>query len=209
MAALTAFYDLVMPHLPRCGTSLASQYILLAVQEFYARSLCKRVTLDDVTTAADDAEYALTLPEGFILVKPLTVWLDGDEIDPIGMDDRDALVPGWKSETDKPTAFYLPDTKNIGLFQTPDGAYTVSVEAALKPSSSATTLDDWVFDTYREGIASGALAKLMAMPKSPWSSNLSAYHSGKFESCIQKAHHAAMRGHSRAVKRTRPVFGVR
>jgi len=209
MSDLTDFYDYVLPDLPRCPENVALLQIRLACEDFYRRSMVKRATLDDITTAEDAAEYALTLPTGYVADRALHVWLDGIEIEPIGMDDRDGIKPNWKTETDQPKYYYLPDTSNIGLFLTPDGVYTVSVEAVLKPKSDATEIDNWVFETYREGIASGAKYRLMAMSKKPWSSDLAAMHKGVFDQCVNKATLAANIGHGRAQKRTRPVFGLR
>jgi hypothetical protein len=209
MTALTAFYDYVLPDLPRCNEAIALLHIRLACEEFYRRSMVKRATLADITTAADTAEYALTLPDGYVAHKALHVWLDGLEIQPIGMDDRDGINANWKTETGQPDRHYLPDTANVGLFLTPSGVYTVSVEAVLKPKSDATAIDDWVFETYREGIAAGAKYRLMAMPKKPWSSEMAAMHKGEFDRCVDTAMLAADRGHGRAPKRTRSVFGLR
>lgn len=209
MAALTLLYELVRIEAPNCPEPVLTHALRLAAEEFYARTLIKRVELADITTVSGTAEYALTLPAGYALAKALHVWLDDGEITPIGMDDRDKLGSAWREETDEPTHFYLPDLKNIGLFKTPDGVYTVTVEAALQPSYDATTIDDWVYQQYREGIAHGATARLMSMVKTPWFSEAAGHHARLFQQAMDSATQAANKGHGRAAKRTRPVFGVR
>lgn len=209
MTALTALYDLVLPDLPRCPEALAMAHIRLACEEFYSRTLCKRAVLASISTVADTSEYALTLPEGYVADKVLHVWLDDLEINPIGMDDRDGLDAEWRTTTGEPSYYYMPDTENIGLFLTPDAVYTVAAEVALKPKSDATTIDGWVYEQYREALAAGAKARLMAMAGKPWTSNLSAKHQADFDRAIGKATHDANRGHGRAQKRTRCVFGLR
>lgn len=210
MAALIDLADLVLMEVPGCPDNIALLHTRLACEEFYRRSMVKRSTLADITTVADTSEYALTLPNGYVADKAVHVWLDGLEITPIGMDDRDGINPNWKTETDQPKYYYLPDTSNIGLFLTPSGVYTVSVEAILKPKSDTTTIDDWVYETYREGLAAGAKSKLMAMPGKPWSNpELVAYNKDVFIKSINTATLSANSGHGRAQKRTRPVFGLR
>ena len=210
MAALIDLADLVMMEVPGCPDNIALLHTRLACEEFYRRSMVKRSTLADITTVADTAEYALTLPTGYVADKAIHVWLDDLEITPIGMDDRDGINNNWKAETGEPSYYYLPDTSNIGLFLTPDGVYTVSVEVILKPKSDATSIDDWVYETYREGLAAGAKAKLMAMPGKPWSNpELVSYNKDVFASIINAATFAANSNHGRAQKRTRPVFGLR
>lgn len=209
MAALTLLHDLVRIDVPGCPDPLITNALRRSAEEFYARSLIKRVELDAVTTVSATAEYALTLPTGYVLAKALHVWLDDLEITPIGMDDRDGICSTWRDETDEPDYFYLPDPEHIGLFKTPDGAYTVVVEAALQPSYTATDIDDWVYQQFREGLAHGAKARLMEQPGKSWSSEAAVYHNDMFEQAIDKAMDKANRGFARSPKRTRAVFGVR
>lgn len=210
MTALIDLADLVMMDLPGCPDNIALLHTRLACEEFYRKSMCKRSTLTSIATVANTSEYALTLPAGYVADKAIHVWLDGLEIDPIGMDDRDHINANWKTATGQPEFYYLPDTSNIGLFLTPSGVYTVSVEAILKPKSDATAIDDWVYETYREGLAAGAKSKLMAMAGKPWSNpDLVSYNRDIFTNSINTATLSANRGHGRAPKRTRSVFGLR
>lgn len=210
MSALADFYPLVLPEVVGCSKPVALNAIRFAVEQFHAKTLCKRAVLADITTVADTAEYALVLPADYVLHKMLHVHLDDEEITAIGMDDRDGIDPYWKTTTAQPVWFYLPDTKNIGLFLTPDGAYTVSCEAALKPASTATTIDDWLFDQYREVIAAGAKYRLMSMLNQPWANAERAMsYANEFGNGVSKAGFASNRGHTRAQKRTRSVFGLR
>ena len=209
MTALTAIYDLVLPDLPRCPEALAMVHIRLACEEFYSRTMCKRAVLASISTVADTSEYTLTLPTGYVADKALHVWVDDLEIEPIGMDDRDGLDAEWRTTTGEPSYYYMPDTSKIGLFLTPDAEYTVAAEVVLKPKSDATTIDDWVYEQYREALSAGAKARLMAIGGKPWTSNLSTKYRADFDRAIAGASHAINRGHGRGQKRTRPVFGLR
>lgn len=209
MAALTLLHGLVRLDVPGCPDPLITHALRMAAEEFYARTLIKRVELNPIATMADVAEYTLNVPAGYAVSKALHVWLDGAEITPIGMDDRDGICSTWRDETDEPSYFYLPNTEQIGLFKTPDGNYTVVAEVALQIAHDATDIDDWVYQQYREGIAHGAKARLMEQPGKPWSSKAAVYHNGMFEKAIDKAMDKANRGHARAPRRTRAVFGVR
>lgn len=209
MTALTGFYDYVLPDLQRCPENLALLHIRLACEEFYARSKLKRADLTQFNTSADTSTYALTLPTGFVVAKMLHVELDSDtELTAIGPDDRDSLDADWRNQTAEPEYYFMPDSTQLTLFLTPDDTYAIDCYAALKPKSDATTIDDWVFEQYREQIAAGSKARLMKMKNKPWSGDYIA-DQNMFETAIYDAKHAAERGRGRAPKRTRPVFGVK
>lgn len=210
MTALSEFYPLVLPEVVGCSKPVALNAIRFAVEQFHVRTLCKRENLAGIITVADTTEYALVLPADYVLHKMLHVHLDDEEITAIGMDDRDGIDPYWKTTTAQPVFYYLPNTENIGLFLTPDGTYNVSCEAALKPSTTATTIDDWLFEQYRETIAAGAKYRLMGMLNQPWANAERAMvYVQEFNNGIGKAGFANNRGHGRAQKRTRSVFGLR
>lgn len=210
-AALSDFYDLVLPELTRCPESLAMLHIRLACEDFYKRSKLDRVDLAAFDTVADTASYALTLPTGKVVAEVLDVWLDSDyELTAIGPDDRDSLYPEWRSNTDQPEYYFMLDSLNLTLFATPDAVYSIDCHAALKPKSDATTIDSWVFEQYREQIAAGAMSRLMRMSKKPWSDPVMATDKKMtFEAAIESAKLTAERGRGRAHKRTRPVFGIK
>ncbi len=66
-----------------------------------------------------------------------------------------------------------------------------------------------MYQQYREGIAHGAKARLMEQPGKPWSSEAFPYHAEQFKRAIYDATQKANRGHARAARRTRAVFGLR
>jgi hypothetical protein len=64
----------------------------------------------------------------------------------------------------------------------------LSVEAALKPSKTATTIPTEVYTDFEEALHSGARARLYAMPNKPWSNaNQVKYERAMFEDAVRDA----------------------
>jgi hypothetical protein len=56
----------------------------------------------------------------------------------------------------------------VMLYPFPDGVYPVRTMVVLKPTRSATAVDDILFESWGDVVASGALARILAMPGTAW-----------------------------------------
>jgi hypothetical protein len=96
-----------------------------------------------------------------------------------------------------PIRFAQVNDTTIRLYPTPDNVYTFRVNCCMKPArDTATGVEQFIYETYAEYIASGAIYRLAAKPqKKPWSNpDLSGYHKSNFEDGITKALYKDMQG---------------
>ena len=163
--------------------------------------------------------YPITVPSGTAFVKGLQAWLNDAPIDPISPDDLDNefnntsfgwVGVNWRTDVNLPTRFYFPDDKTVGLALPPATTGVLRINAALKPARASTTLPQWIWERYVETIAHGAKAKIMLIPKKPYSDKeTGAFHMDKFNGGIDDARVSAARGRTRAPLRTHTVFALR
>jgi hypothetical protein len=201
MAALTALRPKVQPHVSGCPLPVIDDAILDAVIDFCNRSRAYRFTPAEITVVASTANYTVSgLPTGTEIA-----WLLAAEYDdlPIDTPDTGSIPQSWATEEGEVTAAVMYSATQIGLRKVPDEAQTLNVRLALRPSLAATTFPDEFNALYREQIAAGALARLYAMPKQPWSApELVADCRNQFDDCILAAEFRADRGSAAAPART-------
>ena len=210
--AITQFIDRVRPEARTAPTFTLSDYVLEAAIEFCARSRYWRADLTALNAVADQAAYTASPPstesviQDIISVRHNTIILE-----PASQEMLDSQYLDWRTETGSQADFWFATARdNITLVPYPSAAGTANIEirAALKPSRTATTLPQSLYDNYKAEIASGALAWLLVMPGVPWASpDRAAYHERKFEDGIRHANYTAARGFNRTPIRTRrPPF---
>lgn len=178
---------------------------------------------DDVESGASVTKlvylYPITLPSGTAIAKGLRAWLNDNPIDPISQDDLDNEMNNtsfgwvgvnWRTDVNLPSRFYFPDDTTVGLLLAPNAGGNLRIEAALKPSQQATAFPDWIAERYEDAISCGVKAKLMLVPKKPYSDKeMGAYYEGQFNGMIGEARIRTARANTRAPLRTHTVFGLR
>jgi len=207
MTALTEFVGRILPDVPGCPrTTIISAALDGAIE------LCKRAEVHKyehaaIATTASTASYAFVPPAGTVVAEVLRAWYDGNEIDPQDQDQLNDLYVDWLNESGTPKYFTRLDKRNIRLVPTPDATGSLTLLVSLKPAIDATTIDDTVYQEYRELIESYAKAKLMAMSDKSWTNyQLAAALMGKFEDEIPGVQFKAGKGHVRARRRTKAQF---
>lgn len=201
MAALTALRPKVQPHVPGCPLPMIDDAILDAVIDFCNRSRAYRFTPAEITVVASTANYTVSdLPSNTEIA-----WLLAAEYDdqPIDTPDTGSIPQSWATEEGEVTAAVVHSVTQIGLRKVPDEASTLNVRLALRPTLSATTFPDEFNTLFREQIAAGALARLYAMPKNPWTATeLVEDCRNQFDQAILDASYRADRGSAAAPART-------
>lgn len=192
MAELEDFYpeiERVVKGVP--GPTLDAQ-ILAACIEFCEKTHIWVETLQSIGVIANKAEYDLTLPTGSRIIAPRSMIHVDKEIRPLTEDDLNINSPGWRTATaNRASNFVMLSPIRIRLVPVPTesaarGLHTIKV--ALKPTRSATTVPDILLEDYYEAIGHGAKARLLAIPKEPWSHPpTSKYHDELFEEAISDA----------------------
>jgi hypothetical protein len=167
---LSAFFPRLLPSVLGCPEPLAQQALLDSAIEFCGRSLAVTTTLDAVTLREGLASFEVETPTNTTIAQVLNLWFDGRLIDPAPY--AEATAPD--SPAGEPRYFYgedIDEVFNITLMPAPDRTVRsgVIVRAALKPTRSATTVHNILFERYAPAIVDGALAILMAIPDQSYS----------------------------------------
>lgn len=169
MQALSAFYPRILPYLPGCSEPLASQVLLNSAIEFCENALVLRQNLDTFKTIAGRDQYDLDPPTAqHEINRVMGVALDGKELRP-GM--AEIVRNDLPTDTAKPRAFFTDRTDStftLRLTPPPDGAYPVVVAVNLRPTRTATLLDDDLYNIWIDPIVSGAIARAMQIPDQPF-----------------------------------------
>lgn len=178
---------------------------------------------DDVESGATVTKlvylYTMTLPSGTAVAKGLKAWLNDNVIEPISEDDLDTefnntdfgwVGVNWRTDVKLPTRWYIQDDGTVGLALAPNATGALRILCALKPTRASTSFPTWIYERYVNVIAHGAKAKLMEVPKKPYSDpQLAGYHMGKFHDGVSEARLRSAKSATRAPLRTHTVFGLR
>lgn len=197
--------DYVMPHATQLETALAEHMLRLSAIEFCRESTVDRVWLAQFDTAIGTSECLLSIPTGKALSKILRVKLDDTyELEPLRDDElRD-------KDNGKPTRFLGQGERTLLLTPPPDRVFVVDCRVALEPAISSNELETWIAQRHGEAIGHGALGRLLAMPKKPWTNaDAAIYYKGLAKSAALDALYESDTSKSGAPTRTRPVFGLR
>lgn len=186
-----------------------------AVIEFCEQTLCIRRTLDPITIEADVPTYVLTPEANTLIIEVMSAQInDYDPLVPSSqdqldlwwqtpsqslinftswIDDDEDLTGGnsWRQFTQSIPECYYIDKNNadyrmrlVGI-PTDTIADALNVVVALKPSRSATQIDDWFIEDHYLRLLDGARAKMLMMPGRPWTNpNLAAVYAEQFGSAI-------------------------
>lgn len=203
MKALSVFRSRIAPRVPGCSDMLIDQAVLDACIEFSEKSLAVKRMMDPFNTQAGVREY--DLDTGVVMVA--AAWRDGSPMTALTEDDSPARMFAATGSAFPGTPSYIaqvePDV--VALFPTPDAAYSIVMRAAIKPTRSATQVEDQLFDQYCDAVVDGALSRLYALPGEFASPALADRHENKFKAAVADAMLDAQRGQLRAETRVRPV----
>jgi hypothetical protein len=155
-----------------CPQPLIIHALRSAAIDLCSRSLAWVYQIPQFDTVANQAEYALTLPDGVDLVMPVRVFLDGVPIDnPLSLDsDLDVGAPVASMTSGTPVKYAINENDQFVLLPPPatDGIEVV-VRAAVCPSRDSTAMDAVIASNFYVEIASGAIAQLCASENRPYS----------------------------------------
>jgi hypothetical protein len=164
-------------------------------------------------------QYAITLPTGYAMAKCLFAWLNDSPIDPMSPDDVDTefnntsfgwVGVNWRTDVRLPSRFYMQDDGTVNLLLPPEAGGNLRLQCALKPTRASTSFPTLLYERYIETIAHGAKARIMLIPKKPYSDKeLGAWHNEKFNSLVAEAKIRVARGNTRGPLRTHTVFALR
>lgn len=181
----SSFYGEVMPELPGCPAPMVDNALRNAAVRLLRTSKIQVEKLVAVDVVAGQGTYTLAAPSPDTTISGADeVRLGGVELDPITQDQAPSISSNWRTDSGTPRAYLQPTPLSLILVPVPatDLAGGLEVWAAVEPSATASGVEAWVFERFREEIAAGAKARLMAQPKKDWSDpNMAAYYQGLFD----------------------------
>lgn len=193
MKALSLFTPRIAFRVDGCPDPVIEQAVLDTCIDFCIDSGALKQTLDQVLTTANAAEVDLDVPTSYRLVRVHKLWIDGTEIgsphddQANAWDFHDTAKAGAALIKGVPRRYVHVANETIRLYPIPDKVYTVSCRAALKPSRSATTVDDALFEDHMDAIVDGALARLLAMPERWGNAGLAMRHQDAYRRGVNRA----------------------
>lgn len=176
---LSFWYDEVITDLPSCPTSIALQQIRHAAIEWCAETRCWPYEVASINAVTGTHTYTLTTPADTRVSEILWVWYGA----PTGQNVRilypkaaDALASqyqDWRNLSNSYPQWITTlgiDADQVRLVPPPRviAAETIRPLVTLKPTLTATTIDEKIHQKYVEWIAMGAKARLMLKPAKPY-----------------------------------------
>lgn len=197
-AALSDFLPDVLAHTPQCPSITAERELLKAAIEFCRKSGAWYEDLDTFEAEVGKSTYDVFPPAGQAqIVRLREITIDGDRIDNTDEERLNRLSRNWRADTGEPDRWYQPSRTKLSLYPTPDAVHTVGGVVALMPTMKATRVPDFLFEEWSEGLAAGAVQRLVMMPGKAWSNpNLAASFNKEFRRAISRARIQALRGRS-------------
>jgi len=172
------FFPYVQPHVPGCPEIVIQTHLQEAAAEYIARSELWRFDIESDFTSKNTSDYEIDVPTGAVLENILTLFVNGAATKRVT--DRHFQVSNT-ADNSAPSSFSIYQDNQIRFFPTPDRKYTFEGVGVLKPSLSATGVEDFIFETHGRSIACGAIWRLTVIPGKEWSNpELAMYYKTEF-----------------------------
>jgi len=172
------FFPYVQPHVPGCPEIVIQTHLQEAAAEYIARSELWRFDIESDFTSKNTSDYEIDVPNGAVLENVLDLYVDGSPARRVS--DRHFSLSNTRDNS-TPSYFTIYQDNQIRFFPTPDRKYTFEGVGVLKPSLSATGVEDFIFETHGRSIACGAIWRLTIIPGKEWSNpELAMYYKTEF-----------------------------
>jgi hypothetical protein len=191
-----AFYPYIEPLVKGCPLPVMDQAIRETATEFCNRSLVWYDTRPLAITAST-AVYNLPKPADAEITQVMRVAPAGRApLIAVREQELDDIMD-WESATgDYATHYLFTKPGRIQLYPIPENAMTLQCRSAFRPSEDATGCEDFIFESWRDCIVQGALAKVKAIPKEFWSdAEEAARAAARFSAYVNKARNDKTRGY--------------
>ena len=147
------------------------------------------------------ADYALTSTDGDIS-EVLRASHDGLDMKPESEEYLDRLEPGWRDMViSDPTRYIVGQDRRIRLVYAPNEELIAGlvVNVALMPLRTATSVEDFLYDDFKDIITHGVLWLLKSLPDMPFSDNKDALgYYNLYRSELKEPFYRGERGYSKA-----------
>jgi len=197
MADLADYIDDVIEGAPGCPRATAQRHLLLSAQRFCRETHYWQEALVDEPLSAGLLGYPLVGSGTVIAVK--SVRHDERDVPGRSRDWLDRFWPGWdKQSSTSPVYHTLTGESPLILRLAPNVATGAQgrlyVRAALMPDDTG-IIGDYVMDHHRDAIVSGAIERLVVMPKKSWTNpDMAGYHRANWTAGVSRAKTAVLKG---------------
>jgi len=202
----------INPSVPGCSLPLIVQYTRNAARVTCERTLAWRYEQPAFSLVPGTYRYDYNLPTDTDIAALLHTALNENEtLAPIALETAARLFPGWvRASTttqdiadngSQPRCLTQVAPTQYLVLPPPDAAetYTLRMIYALKPTRSASDMDEAVMDELEDAIVSKALQDLLVLPNTPWlDRELASYHAKQFLARVMEYRAHANLGHMRA-----------
>jgi hypothetical protein len=151
----TNFYPYIQPYVPGCPEVVIETHLQEAAAEFCARSEIWRFDVESDFTSKGESDYDIDVPVGSVMENILAFYIEGTALKSVS--DRHYDLSST-TPTSRPSLYSIYQDTKVRLYPTPDKQYPFEGVAVLKPSLSATGVEDFIFETHGRCISYGAIA---------------------------------------------------
>lgn len=206
---LTTFLPEVVPYAPNVPNPIAINAIRNALIEFCEQTAWDTYECLPQTGQAGMSDYEMDTPEGTEVSRVMSVFYDGRPLVAMSEETIRRMNPrsDWRDQTGSPSAFVTMDRHIVRLFPVPDTGLANALKCivALRPERTAIVCTDDLWRLWGDGIAKGAIYRLLTIPQQSWTNLRAAEGFGKmFADCIGKGKIDRNRGLARGVLRAIP-----
>lgn len=186
----------VLVDIPKCLPTTAIAKMREVARDFCDLTRIWKVELAGITPVEDQRDYPLSaiIPVGSRVAGIIRVSQASLPLNPL-------TAPALVTTKGNLQSHYFPGKDSISFWPIPSDAATelIYVTVALKPTRTATTLDDDLVEDWAEALINGTKGELFAMPNKTWTDPSQAnYHKGLYLDKRGEARVAALKGGSPA-----------
>jgi hypothetical protein len=186
---LANFHPFVATEVIGCPYPTIDQALLLIAIDFCRETKAWTEIQEPIALVDDTFEYEMDAPTGALVQAVRDVWIGSRRLAPITVAGLQNVMPDWATMKASEPSYYnmAGELPLLRVYPTPTNTtgQALVVRATYVPKTNALSLPDFLGQRHMEGIASGAKARLMAMPGVPWSNpELSVYYRSLYDSAI-------------------------
>jgi len=204
----------LQPSVPGCPHQTVVQYIRDAAIKACEKTLAYRYQQPVFNLTPGTYVYTFRKPADTQVHAVFITLMNNEPLEVLPLDKALALYPAWadKYTTSASIAEFGSEPRSItqispnefAVLPLPDAerTYAVRMFYALRPTRSATDIDEVIFDDLEDVIMHGALQQLLVLPDASWSDReLAAYHAKQFLSQTAERRARANLSNSRGMMR--------
>lgn len=198
MTPLSQFLPRVLVYTPACSEPMLIQALLDTAIDFCEKTAAVRYLAGPEPVPANTASVALCSTNRQLeITMVLRAYLNDEELAPTPAD----LVRYPAPQTTKPTSYTYAkqgcDTQVI-LNAFADEDYTLTAEVVVKPTRTAESVPEELFEKWVDAIVAGTLARIYMIPGQPFSApDAGAYQQARYARMVHNARIDASHGRLR------------